>query len=256
MLQPHSLFWHYLWLGPHVLQIALAIYLWRRGLHKAFPVFFTYLIFEAVEEFTLYAMDLLPSVSVRTWWIAFSVSLVVEGLIRIGVIGELFFHLLRPRPALAKVGSSLLSCIGALLVLLAAAAAAYVPIGNPLSAIGSRAYVLQQTLYLIECGLILFLFLFCSSFRLRWDRATFGIALGRGISSAVHLSTWGFLTNGGLVESRYLLDFLNMATYHLCVLIWFYYLLVPRKSVVKFEVPLPENHLDSWNRELERLLQQ
>jgi hypothetical protein len=41
-----------------------------------------------------------------------------------------------------------------------------------------------------------------------------------------------------------------------CVLIWFYYLLVPEKSSTKSAAPLPEHSLDIWNRELERLLQQ
>src|ERR1700693_5599086 len=98
MLQPHSFLWHYLWIGPHILQIALAAILWRRGVHKFFPVFFTYLVFEALEEVTLYGMDLLPSSSATMWWLVCCVGLVIEGFIRIAVIGELFFHLLRSRP--------------------------------------------------------------------------------------------------------------------------------------------------------------
>jgi hypothetical protein len=109
---------------------------------------------------------------------------------------------------------------------------------------------------MIECGLILFLFLFVACFRLTWDKATLGIGLGRGISASVHLATWAVMANGGLAHRYYLLDFVNMATYHLCVLIWFYFLLVPQKSVTTSTVPLPENNLDVWNRELERLLQQ
>jgi hypothetical protein len=57
-------------------------------------------------------------------------------------------------------------------------------------------------------------------------------------------------------QKSYFLDFLNMATYHVCVLIWFYSLLAPQKSATTSTVLLPENNLDIWNRELERLLQQ
>jgi hypothetical protein len=256
MLQPHSYLWHYLWLGPQVLQVALAILVWRRGLHRLFPVFFAYLVFEAVEQITLYGMDILPTVSVRTWWIACSFGLVLEGFIRLAVIGELFSHLLRPRPALAKVGGRLVTCAGAALVLLATFAAAYAPLDTQQFAIGYRAHILQQTLYMIECGLLLFLFLFTAGFKLTWDKATLGVGLGRSISSSVHLATWAVMANGGLAQSRYLLDFLNMATYHVCVLIWFYFLLVPQKSATTSTVLLPENNLDIWNRELERLLQQ
>jgi len=254
MLQPHSLLWHYLWIGPHVLQIALAVILWRRGIHRQFPVFFAYLVFEAVEQLTLYGLDVFPSVSTEAWWIACSVSLVLEGFLRLGVMGELFFHLLHSRPAIAKVGGRLITWAGAVLVLLATLAAAYAPIGN--LAIASRAYILQQTLYMIECGLLLFLFLFTASFRLTWDRASLGIGLGRGISSSVHLATWAVMANGALAHRYYLLDFLNMATYQFCVLLWFYYLLIPQKIATTSAVPLPENNLDIWNRELERLLQQ
>jgi len=256
MLQAHSFLWHYLWLAPHVLQVALAILIWRRRLHKVFPVFLAYTIFEAIEEFTLYGMDILPSVSVKTWWLTFCVGLVPEGFIRIGVIAELSFHLLRSRSAVARAGSLLITGTGAILVLLAAVAAAYAPIDNPQYALASRAYILQQTLYMIECGLILFLFLFTACFKLSWDRTTLGIGLGRGVSSSVHLATWAVIANGGMPHSRYLLDFLNFATYHLCVLIWFYYLLIPQKIATTSAVSLPENNLDIWNRELERLLHQ
>jgi len=91
MLQPHSLLWHYLWLGPQVLQVALSIFLWRRGLHRQFPVFFAYLVVEAIEAFALYGMDVLPWVSGETWWRTFCVGLVIEGFIRFAVMGELFF---------------------------------------------------------------------------------------------------------------------------------------------------------------------
>src|SRR5437879_8883313 len=115
MLRAHSFLWHYLWLAPHVLQLALAVLIWRRGLYKSFPVFLAYLIFEAVEEFTLYGMDVIPSVSATAWWSVFSAGLIVEGLIRFALIGELATHLLRPWPALATTGNRLMRGAGAVL---------------------------------------------------------------------------------------------------------------------------------------------
>jgi hypothetical protein len=256
MLQPHSFLWHYLWLAPHVLQVALAMLIWRSGLYKSLPAFLVYLIFEAIEEFTLYGMDVLPSVSFVAWWRAFCIGVTIEGLVKFALIGELFFHLLRPWPALAKLGNRLLSGTGAVLVLLATLAAAYAPIDDPQFSLISRAHILQQTLYIIQCGLVLFLFLFAAHFKVAWNNRTFGIALGLAIVSCEHLGAWAVMASGALMDKRHLLDFLNMATYHLCVLIWFYYLLVPQKSSTTSAVSLPENNLDIWNRELERLLQQ
>jgi hypothetical protein len=157
---------------------------------------------------------------------------------------------------LGKLGNRLISGTGAVLVLLAVLAAAYAPIDNPQNAIISRAHILQQTLYVVQCGLILFLFLFAAHFRLAWNIRTFGIALGFGVVWCEHMGTWAVAASGALMDKRGLLDFLNMATYHVSVLIWFYYFLVPQKSATTSAVSLPENNLAIWNRELERLLQQ
>ena len=256
MLQAHSFLWHYLWLAPHILQVALAILIWQRGLYKLFPAFLAYTIFEALEEFTLYGMDVLPWVRGEIFWRTLWVGLIIEGLIRFAVIGELFRNLLRMFPALARLGSQLIRGVGAFLVLLATLAAAYAPIDNPQFAIISRVHILQQTLYIIQCGLILFLFLFAAHFKLAWNNLTFGIAVGLGILSCEHLAAWAITASGALLDKRDLLDLLNMATYHLCVLIWFYYLLLPQKSVTTSAVPLPEHNLALWNQELERLLHQ
>jgi hypothetical protein len=238
------------------LQAALAVFLWRRGLHRAFPFFLTYLTFAVIEGCILYWMDILPSVSVQTFWEAFYVAAVIEGVIKFAVVGELFFQLLRSRPTLAKVGSRLISGAGASLVLLAVAAAAYTPIIRGKLPLISRAHLLLQSSYVIDCGLALFLFLFAAHFKLTWNRQSFGIALGLGIVWCEQMAGWALSANGVLRDKGYLLDFLNMATYHVSVLIWFYYLLVPHKVATTSAVSLPENNLDIWNRELERLLQQ
>src|ERR1700730_1238881 len=221
MLQAHSCLWHYLWLAPHILQMVLALLIWRRQLHRLFPVFLAYIIFEAIEEFTLYAMDVLPWVRAETFWQAFWIGLIIEGVIRFALIGELFRHLLRPWPVVANLGNRLISGTGVVLVFLATLGAAYAPIDNPQYSFISRAHILEQTLYIVQCGLVLFLFLFAAYFRVAWNNRTFGIALGLGILSCEHLAAWAVTASGALQDKRYLLDFLNMATYHFCVLVWF-----------------------------------
>lgn len=88
-----------------------------------------------------------------------------------------------------------------------------------------------------------------------WENRAFGIALGFAVAVCEHMAAWAVMANGGLLDKRHLLDFLNMATYHICVLIWAYYLLVPQKRPTTSAVSLPDNNLAVWNRELERLLQ-
>ena len=255
MLQAHSLLWHYLWVAPNLVLALLGLLMWRRGLQRQFPVFITFAFLVSIEQLTVYGADLVSWVSAENFWRIFWVGLLIEGFLKIVLIGDLFAHVFGSYASVAGLGKSLIRSVGGLLVLIAVFGAAYVQRDNTHWLI-SGAHILEQTIYLIECGLLLFIFLFAAYFQLNWNRLSFGIALGLSISACVHLGTWAVMANGGLLDKRYLLDFLNMATYHVCVLIWCYYLLVPQKSATTSAVSLPENNLDIWNRELERLLQQ
>jgi hypothetical protein len=182
-------------------------------------------------------------------------GLLIESLIVFVLISEIFADVLGSYTALAKFGKYLIRGAGALLVLVATVVAARAPIDNTFWLIPAS-HILHEAVNVVSCGLMVLLFLSAAYFRLTWKRGVLGIALGLGISASVRLATWAVMANGGLVDKRYLLDMANMATYHACVLIWFYYLLVPQKVATKSAVPLPEHNLELWNRELERLLQQ
>jgi hypothetical protein len=262
MLQAHSFLWHYLWIAPNLLLLLLGFLIWRRKLHRQYPAFLIFAVVIAIEQLAVYVADILPSISPTTWWYVFWASLLVEALIKFALIGEIFGRTFGLFPSVAKLGRWLISAVGVLLVLVATVAAAYTSKDN-IYWIVSGAHVLEQTIYLIECGLILFLFLFAAYFKLTWSRLAFGITLGLGISACVHLATWALMASAGLsVSSRNLLNFLNMVTYHACVLVWFYYLLVPAKNVSKPEDPKhddpppPQHNLEVWNQELERLIHQ
>lgn len=256
MLQAHSLLWHYLWVAPNVLLFVLAFVLWKRGLGKRFRVLFIFAILSAVSELAVYLADVTPWVTPKLFWRIDWASVLIEGTLKFVLIGEIFAQVFGSYGSLARLGKLLIRAMGVVLVLTAAVAAAYAP-QDSLFGIVSGAHLLEQTTYLIECGLLVFIFLFAAYFRLRPARLVFGIALGLAISACVHLATWGIAANGGLPPSRrVILDFLNMGTYHVSVLLWFYYVLVPGPAPVHAAMPLPENNLDVWNRELERLVHQ
>jgi hypothetical protein len=258
MLQAHSFLWYYLWVAPNLLLLILAALTWRRKLHTQYPVFLIFALVIPVEQLTLFAADILPSVSATTWWHIFWVGLLAEAVIKFALIGEIFSAVFGLYPSVGKLGKLLISGAGMVLVLGATLVAAHTPKDNT-HWIVSGAHILEQTIFFIECGLILFLFLFAAYFKLHWSRSAFGIGLGLGISACVPLATWALMANGNFAaQYRNLLDVINMATYHVCVLIWFYYLLItPRKdSRPGGSPPPPEHHLEVWNKELERLLHQ
>jgi hypothetical protein len=180
--------------------------------------------------------------------------LVIEVFVKFVVIGEVFTHLLRRYSPLGKLAKVLISAVGIILVFTATIIAAY---ANPTSFwLISATRILGRSVNVVLCGLIVFIFVFAAHFHLRWPRPVFGITLGFGIVASAYLAHWALMADWLLGQKSYLLDFVIMAMYQVCVLIWFYYLLVRQKSVTTSAAPLPEHNLELWNRELERLLQQ
>jgi len=257
MLQAHSFLWNYLWVAPHLLLLTLAALLFRRGVALQIPSFLAFAVVEAAGGLLQFWADVTPSVSALNYWRIAWAALLVESLLKFFVTGEVFSRLVKPYSSVSRVGRRVISYFGAALVMVGAVVAAFSHIDSDTWII-SDYHILSQTVFFVELGLIVGMFLFAAYFRLSWDRPSFGILFGFGLSACEHLSAWAILTNADLsTHGRTLLDFANMSTFHVCVLIWFYYLLVPHK--VAAPVPaaaLSENNLEVWNRELERLLQQ
>lgn len=269
MLQAHSFLWHYLWVAPNLFLVLLAVMLWQRGVARQFPYFFAFATLSALGQLAVYFADVLPFVSPKMYWRVDLTDLVLEGVLKFALVGEIFARVFGTYSSLARLGQILIRAVGAILVLAAAVIAAYAP-KYELFGVISGAVLLEQSTYLIECGVLTFMLAFAAYFHLSWGRRPRGITIGLGVSACVHLATWALMANGGLPNSkRIILVFLNMATYHVCVLIWFYYLLVPQ-SVSNHVVPSPylpegpsplgeaarEGDLEVWNRELERLIHQ
>jgi hypothetical protein len=256
MLQAHSILWNYLWVAPNLLLLAIGFLTWKRGLSRQVPAFLAFAILSALGDLVVFGADIAPFVSAPNFWRVDWANLLLESLLKFLVIGEVFSRVFTQYPSISRISRVAVSVFGSAMVLLAGLIAGFARGDNPTLLI-SGAHLLEQTVFVIELGLILFLFLFAAYFRLSWDRLSFGILLGFAISACVHLAAWAVIANASPSEyTRTLLDFLGMVTFHLCVLIWLYYVLVPQRVARKSVVPLPENNLAVWNRELERLLQQ
>jgi hypothetical protein len=256
MLQAHSFLWNYLWVAPNVFLLGVAVLIWMRGLTRQVPTFLGFAILGAFGDLVVFGADISPFVSAPNFWRIDWVYLLLVSLLKFLVIGEICARVFSHYSSISRLSRLSISGFGAALVLLGGTIAGFAHGDNPIFLI-SGFHLLEQTVFIIETGLIIFLFVLAAYFHLSWDRLSFGILLGFGISACVQLATWAVIANASPSEwTRTLFAFLNMGAYHLSVLIWLYYVLVPQKVVSKSEFPLPENNLAVWNRELERLLQQ
>ena len=250
-MYPHSLLWHYLWIAPHVLQVAIVIIMIRRRLVREFPVFLTYTLFQIVMGGTLFVLDHIEAVSARQYLDAVWVETTGSIVLRFALIYEIFNRIFEPYPGLAELGRLLFRWGVVVLLLVAVALVARAPTDT--TPLASGIHIANSAVSLMQSGLLVFLFLFSSYFGLSWRNYVYGIAAGLGIFSSVSLATTALRIGTGAAAASYSLDFVTMATYHCCVLIWLVYLLAPeaaRRSVKH----LPDNNLEQWNTEMQRLL--
>lgn len=210
----------YLWVAPHLLLIAVAALMLRRGLHKDFPIFFSYLIFEFLQFcllFTMYVRDATASSYVTVDLIGRACGIAL----RFGILHEMFesplAHSVQLRGAMART----LKWVTVSLVLLAS-----LFIGSIYSnSLGHRlleAYLTTEALNIAQCALLALVFLWHRFLGFRMSPLVFGIAMGMGLVSSLEPVIHAWKDSLFVHDSR-VPDYLQMAAYHCAVLVWLYF---------------------------------
>ncbi len=250
MLIPTSVsysLWIIGWAGT-ILALGLMV---RRRLVRQFPLFFSYVTFHVVESsialliYHYYGRRSYPYL--YEWWTAQALGLAL----RFAVIYEIFSHVFRPYEGLRRAGAAGFKWSAVALVVLALLAAIAGPSNEPTFAV-TGALVIGRSIDVVQCGLLVLLFLFASYFALTWRNYVFGIALGFGVIASMELLAAVLGTQFGSV-SDILLATLPRVAYAAGTLIWAAYLLSPEPPRMEMKA-LPQHELEKWNQELLELL--
>ena len=239
---------YYLWIAPYLLLCALLIVGFRRKLHKQAPVFFYFGVAEIVLFAALLAVSLLFSLSTYQWCLVFGESITYS--LELCVVYELARQLLFSRSFLARRLDGVLRWSAASHLLMAGILSAL--LSQPGTArVWSAFQILEVSANLLKIGFLFTLLLLTSTLGISWKTLLSGIALGFGVSAGVQMATAALLSSTGRGH-HVALDMINMAAFHLCVLIWLVY-------VLRTEEPhglggrLPQSDLELWNQELQRM---
>ena len=223
MALPRILYF-YLWIAPHVLLIAVALVMLRRGLHKKFPIFFSYLLFDFLQFcvlFTIYRRD--------AWASYATVDILGRSgdiALRFGILQEMFESPLAHSVPLRRAMARTVNWVTFSLVLLSSmfiGSIYYNGFGHGLL----QAYVTTEALNTAQCGLLVLVFLWHRFLGLRMSPFVFGIAVGMGLASSLEPSIHAWKDSVG--QNSSVPDFVQMAIYHGAVLIWLYFAQVREK---------------------------
>ena len=220
-----QLAYYALWITHPVLQLSVAAVMFRRRLHRTFPVFFVYILSQVLIFVTVFPIFLKASYEYffYTYWICTGISLAIG----FKVIHEIFLDVFRPYHTLQDLGSVLFKW-AALVMLLAAGVVAAASPATDQGALVQAVLTVQRCVRVTQVGLILFLLVFSRYLGVSWRQHSFGIALGFGSFASAELILVALRAVGYLSEAT--VSLANMAFYNCAVLTWLGYVLVKSRT--------------------------
>jgi hypothetical protein len=239
---------YYLWIAPHALLTVVPVLMYIRRLHKTFPVFFAYTLYETFEFLLLFTAYLIGHGLGTFYRDVFIATLAGSTALRFGIIQEIFNSVFRDYLRLERLAAVSMRWLTGLLVLAAIWTVFYSSATAPDNLmVGVR--LLERSVTIIQAGLLLFLFLFSRVFGLSWRSYTFGFAFGFAIFASAQLVNWTLQLTSLTEHSKNLLDLLPTGSYHVSVLVWLGYMLAAEKPVGPLTYKVPD--IDQWSGELE-----
>ena len=244
---------YYLWVAPHLLLAVVLLLVFRRSLNKRVWLFTTYLILEILLFTVLFGANWIQ-LPVRYYHWIFVAGSSVTDIVKFGLIYQLGGDLIANRPKLKQSLRSWFAFFFGAFLFCAVIASATLPRSGA-SSVAYLFRVVDLFSSIVMLGLLLAYLLFMQTLGLSVRNWAFGLILGFGVFEGVTLvcailrpvllSTRGTMT----------IDEIEMAAYHICVVIWLAYLLRVEAKASPTNNEVQPSHLEGWGSELQRMIQ-
>ncbi len=226
------------WLAGPVLQITLLIFMARREFHRAFPRFFSYILFQTLKSACLFvAYRYFPESYFDAYWTGNAVSVIFT----VAVMDEILRSLFSEYGGIQILGTTIFRWSCGLLLLLAILGAL-----SSSEAGGDRVvaavFAFDRSMRLMQVGLFLLLMFLCRFLRNCSRQQVFGIALGFGIFASVELILVSVVMWYGNAQAP-IISLLKSTAYNAVTLVWIGYLKQQPQLVPKVEAATNTNIL-------------
>ena len=223
--------YRYLFVAPHVLLIPVAIVMFRKGLHRQFPIFFSYLFYEFLQSCVFY--PIYSRLLILPTWLYLDLDMFFKAgsiAFHFGILQELFESPVKHNDSLRETSTRILKWVTVALVVMASAFIGFQYYRQ--AHLLPRSYASIEALNIAQCFLLVLVFLWHRFLGLKMSTFAFGIALGLGLTAFLEplFSAW---KDSRFMQRAFIPDFLWMGTYHCSVLIWLYYALASDKDTTR-----------------------
>jgi hypothetical protein len=226
------------WLAGPLLQTTLLIFMVRRKIHRVFPRFFSYILFQTLKSACLFVTyRYFPESYFDAYWTGNAVSVIFT----VAVMDEILRSLFREYGGIQTLGTTIFRWSCGLLLLFAILGA-----WSSSEAGGDRAVAavlaFDRSMRLMQIGLFLLLMFLCRFLRNCSRQQVFGIALGFGIFASVELILVSAVMWYGNAQAA-IISLLKSTAYNAVTLVWIGYLKQQGQLVPKVEAATNTNTL-------------
>src|SRR5271157_2622778 len=226
------------WLAGPLLQITLLIFMVRRKYDKAFPRFFSYILFQTLKSACLFvAYRYFPESYFDAYWTGNAVSVIFA----VVVMDEILHSLFTEYGGIQSLGTTIFrwSC-GLLLLLAIIGALSSGEAGG--DRVVAAVFAFDRSMRLMQVGLFLLLLLLCRLLKNCWRQPVFGIALGFGVFASVELILVSVVMWSGNGHAA-MISLLKSTAYNAVTLVWIGYLKQQPHLVPQVETEASANGL-------------
>src|SRR5215813_941313 len=238
-------------IGIAVHAICLALFAWRKELRQEYPFFFSYLFFQALSSALLHLLFfrtfVLHSGNTMTYFYLYWVQSALVDIFALAVFRELFFAAFKPFAGLRDMARVVFRWAAVAMILIGCAV--LVSSSLPGAQRVELAVVnLERAISIMQCAMLLFLFMGSSYLGLSRSSHVFGLSLGFGLLAMANLVYYVAMALKGYVHTQHsvVLHLTPVIAFALAPAIWTVYGLwsEPAREVVDVPVNSP---LLRWN---------
>lgn len=233
-----------LWFATPALMTVLAAAMYRRHLHKDYPYFFNYVIFQVLSFLIEFPLRNWENGYFYVYWTMRALSIAVS----FAVLLEIFKDAFRPYEALRDLSVILFRWCALVVLLVAGMWAITSWRGNQIDNVTNAIFVVDRSVRMMQCGLVLFMLLFSEYLGISRRNVLFGIAVGFGFFAAVNMLVMTALTHQGVI-SKTNLSRINGLAYIMSTLMWLAYAILPATARVGMKQAAEATH--KWDRALD-----
>ena len=212
------------WFADPVLMTAIAATMYRRQLHREFPFFFNYVVFQVLS----FAIEF-PLRNSTNFFYVYWTTTALSVAVTFAVLLEIFKDAFRPYEALRDLSIILFRWCALVVLLVAGMWAITSWRANQIDNITNGIYMVERSVRMMQCGLVFFMLLFSEYLGISRRNVVFGISVGFGFYAAVNMLVMTALADQTVI-SKSNLSRINSAAYVVSMLVWLAYTALPAKE--------------------------